>query len=69
MPIARRLCEIHLGEGLAIRNKVGRMAGVADRPPYRAGEARLDPRMRRQLEALGYLASRPTEGDEVDDAE
>jgi choline-sulfatase len=62
--IARRLCEIHLGEALAVPNKAQRLHGVGDRRQFEAGEARIDPRMRRQLEALGYLGSTPDEDDD-----
>ena len=57
--IARRLCEIHLAEALAVPGKAQRLHGVGDRRQFEAGEARIDPRMRRQLEALGYLGSTP----------
>jgi arylsulfatase A-like enzyme len=56
LPIARRLCEIYLGEALAVAHKGRR--GDAMRLPYRCESrgATLDPQLRRQLEALGYLA-------------
>jgi choline-sulfatase len=65
--IARRMCEVYLGEGLAVPRKTERLGGVADRRQFRAGEARIDPRMRRQLEALGYLGvGSRTEGEVSD---
>lgn len=54
-PIARLLCEVHLGEALAIPDKAKRMHGMASRRQFRAGKAKISPGMRRQLEALGYL--------------
>ena len=63
-PIARRLAELHLGEALAVPDKARRGAGLGDRRHYQAGEADIDPHMRRQLEALGYLgSSQPAEDD------
>jgi arylsulfatase A-like enzyme len=56
-PIARRLAELHLGEALAVPAKAQRDAGLGERHRYQAGEADIDPHMRRQLEALGYLGS------------
>ena len=58
-PIARRLCQVHLGEGLAVPDKAARMRGVAGRAGFRAGNAVIDPAVRRQLEALGYLGAGP----------
>ncbi len=56
-PTARRICEIHLGEGLAVPDKAARMRGVGGRARFRAGTADIDPAVRRQLEALGYFGS------------
>jgi arylsulfatase A-like enzyme len=56
-PIARRLCEVHLGEGLAVPDKAARMRGAGARARFRAGTADIDPAVRRQLEALGYFGS------------
>jgi choline-sulfatase len=67
--IARRLCEIHLGEALAVPGKAQRLDGVGDRRQFEAGEARIGPQMRRQLEALGYLGSTPDTGDDADEEE
>lgn len=70
-PVARRLCEIHLAEALAIPVKAKRMQGIASRRQFRAGEANISPQMRRQLEALGYFGgtpkSEPADGDEDKD--
>jgi arylsulfatase A-like enzyme len=62
--ITRRLCEVHLGEALASPNKAKRLSGMSTRRRFRAGEAKISPQMRRQLEALGYIASDPKGGDE-----
>jgi arylsulfatase A-like enzyme len=61
-PIARRLCEVHLGEGLATPDKATRMQGLGGKRRYRAGAADIDPQMRRQLEALGYFGAGPRPG-------
>lgn len=57
LPVARRLCEIHLGEALATPDKKTRMQGLGGKRQFRSGEAVIDPQMRRQLEALGYFGS------------
>ncbi|HEY3360118.1 MAG TPA: hypothetical protein VGQ83_43100 [Polyangia bacterium] len=56
LPIARRLCEVHLGEGLGVPQKSRRADAMA--LPYRVetSRGRLDPQLKRQLEALGYLS-------------
>lgn len=64
MPIARRLCEIHLGEALATPSKAARMQGLGGKRQFRSAEAVIDPRMRRQLEALGYFGSTGEANDE-----
>ncbi|MGE3547800.1 MAG: sulfatase, partial [Kofleriaceae bacterium] len=64
--ITRQLCEVHLGEALAVPRKARRMTGIATRRAFRAGEADISPRMRRQLEALGYFGSAPKSGDTKD---
>jgi arylsulfatase A-like enzyme len=66
-PIARRLCEVHLGEALAIPNKAKRLSGMASRRRFRAGEVKIGPRMRRQLEALGYIAADPKSAKDGDE--
>lgn len=53
--IARRMCEVHLGEGLATPDKSKRMQDVTTKRQFKAGEADIDPVMRKQLEALGYF--------------
>jgi len=53
--IALRMCEIHLGEGLATPNKRRRMQNTTERKRLEAKKADIDPEMRRQLEALGYF--------------
>jgi arylsulfatase A-like enzyme len=54
-PLARRLCEVHLGEGLATPAKGQRLEDFTTRAQFKAGAAELDPQLRKQLEALGYL--------------
>ena len=54
-PVARRACELYLGEALATPAKAGRLAGRATRRLLRAKEAVIDPKLKRQLEALGYI--------------
>ncbi|ACY14827.1 sulfatase [Haliangium ochraceum DSM 14365] len=53
--IARRMCEVHLGEGLATPDKSKRQQDITIRRKFKAGEADIDPAMRKQLEALGYF--------------
>ena len=59
MPIARTLCEVHLGEVLAMPDKAKRLTGIGSHRRFRAGNAHISPQMRRQLEALGYLGADP----------
>ncbi len=65
--IARRLCEVHLGEALAIPDKAKRMQGMASRRKFQAGEAKISPQMRRQLEALGYLGGSTSDDSKTDE--
>ena len=58
-PIARTLCEVHLGETLAMPDKAKRLTGLGSHRKFRAGAAKISPQMRRQLEALGYFGSDP----------
>ncbi|GAB4566450.1 MAG: hypothetical protein Tsb0020_18170 [Haliangiales bacterium] len=53
--IARRMCEVHLGEGLATPDKSKRQQDITIRRKFQAGQADIDPVMRKQLEALGYF--------------
>jgi choline-sulfatase len=53
--IARRMCEVHLGEGLATPDKSKRQQDVTTKRQFKAAEADIDPAMRQQLEALGYF--------------
>lgn len=53
--IARRMCEAHLGEGLATPDKSKRQQDITVKRQFKAGEADIDPLMRQQLEALGYF--------------
>jgi arylsulfatase A-like enzyme len=58
--IARRLCEVHLGEGLAVPSKARRQRQeLVARQSFEAGEADISPEMRRRFEALGYFGARP----------
>ncbi len=68
-PIARRLCQIYLGEGLATPDKATRIQGLGGRRHFRAGAAVISPRMRRQLEALGYFGSSSADDDDDEDNE
>lgn len=54
-PIARRLCEIYLGEGLAVPDKRKRRFDLVSRRRLAAGKAKVSPGVRRQLSALGYF--------------
>jgi len=54
-PIARRLCEVHLGEGLAQPKKAQRLLEGKSRRRFNAQSADIDPELRKQLEALGYF--------------
>ena len=58
-PIARRLCELHLGEALAAPDKKSRLRGLGGKRRFQAGTADIDPQTRRQLEALGYFGATP----------
>jgi choline-sulfatase len=53
--IARRMCEVHLGEGLATPDKSKRQQDITVKRQFKAGEADIDPATRQQLEALGYF--------------
>jgi choline-sulfatase len=66
-PVARQLCEILLGEALAIPAKAERLVGISSRRRFQAGEAKISPQMRRQLEALGYLGADPKAAKESDE--
>lgn len=68
-PLARRLCEIHLGEALATPDKGKRMNGLGARRRFRSGAADIGPQMRRQLEALGYFGGGSKPGKEPDDTD
>ena len=53
--ISRRLCEIHIGEGLAIPDKNQRGVDRATRRRLVSPQLDLDPAQRRRFEALGYF--------------
>lgn len=52
--VARRLCEVMLGEGLA-RPAKGARQGLEGGGASAAGGAAMDPELKKQLEALGYF--------------
>jgi hypothetical protein len=54
-PIARRLCDVYLGEALAAPDKSQRRQNVTSRRTFEAGQANIDAKLRSQLEALGYF--------------
>ena len=66
--IAQRMCEVHMGEGLAVPDKSKRHQNVAVRRRLKAGQAEISPEMRRQLEALGYFGDNAVQ-DEPEDNE
>jgi arylsulfatase A-like enzyme len=49
-----RACQIHLREGFAVPTKSNRLTGSAVEQPERE-TVTIDPKLRRQLEALGYI--------------
>jgi arylsulfatase A-like enzyme len=55
LPLARRYCEIHLGEALASPRHATRREAAGALTRYPPGRVILDAALRRQLEALGYL--------------
>ena len=54
-PIARRICQVMLGEGLAVPAKARRLRGGGSGRRFESGTADIDRGMRRQLDALGYF--------------
>ena len=54
-PIARRMCEVYLGEALATPDKRQRQRDITTRQKFKAGKAKIGREVRRQLEALGYF--------------
>jgi arylsulfatase A-like enzyme len=56
LPIVRRALEVLLGEGLAVPSKARRQQGLGGAAPLAGGKAVIDAKLKRQLEALGYLA-------------
>ncbi|MCG8418526.1 MAG: sulfatase [Proteobacteria bacterium] len=53
--LAGRLCEIYLGEALSSPRKSTRLSASAARLTFTPGQSELDPKTRRELEALGYI--------------
>lgn len=54
-PIARRACEVYLGEGLANQSKNRRLIWARRKRRFKAGRVTMDAKLRRQLMALGYI--------------
>ena len=54
-PIARRACEVYLGEGVSVPNKRLRLTSAGTDSTHKAEKVVLDEKTRRQLEALGYM--------------
>ncbi len=55
-PIARRACEVHLYEALAVPARHRRLTTVGGkRPRHEAATTEIDPDLKKQLEALGYI--------------
>ncbi|RMH39038.1 MAG: hypothetical protein D6689_17830, partial [Deltaproteobacteria bacterium] len=54
-PIALRLCEVMLGEAIATPTKRKRLEERSRVRKFESGNANIDPELRKQLEALGYL--------------
>jgi arylsulfatase A-like enzyme len=52
--VARRGCEAYLGEGIAIPSKYHRLSGAIQKKKFEPGKAKIDPKLRRQLQALAY---------------
>ena len=54
-PVALRLCQILLTEALAVPSKALRQRGPGGGDRFKHHEAIVDPKTRKQLEALGYI--------------
>jgi hypothetical protein len=52
---ARRMAEVHMGEGLAMPDKSKRLEGAVTRRRFTPGCTEIDRETRRQLDALGYF--------------
>jgi arylsulfatase A-like enzyme len=63
-PIARRLCETYLGEGLAVPTKARRQQDLVARQRFEAGKAEISDELRRKFEALGYFGAKPKPADD-----
>ena len=63
-PIARRLCEVYLGEGLAVPAKARRQEDLVARQRFEAGKAEISDALRRKFEALGYFGAKPKPEDD-----
>ncbi|MFN3197338.1 MAG: sulfatase [Bradymonadia bacterium] len=67
-PIARRLCELLLGEALAVPDKADRLKGEALVKRFSAQDAVVDEATRAHLEALGYIGGAGEAQEGGDDA-
>lgn len=54
-PLARRACEIHLYEALAVPSKHQRLLGTSPGRRHRSTRTNIGAKLKRQLEALGYI--------------
>lgn len=54
-PVALRLTEVYLGEGLANPNKKLRLLNRVGKKQFQAGTVKIEGELRKQLEALGYF--------------
>lgn len=54
-PLARRFCEVHLSEALATPAKGRRHEDITERQRFKSGTVKMDPELKKHLEALGYL--------------
>ncbi len=53
--VARRACEVMLGESMAVPRKATRLTGVTGHRGPAAQPAEIDSKLRKQLKALGYI--------------
>ena len=56
-PIARRACEIYLGEGLAVRTKSRRLSSMGRKRDLTGPQADIDKDLEEQLKSLGYTSN------------
>ena len=53
--IAHRACEVYMGEGASVPNKRERLTSAGTDSKHKAEKVVLDAKLRKQLEALGYI--------------